>query len=308
MTVEKLKDELRQKKSYFKKGKAWLSEKYGVSIGDVEKAFTELRQEKKSYVKSNPSRTGKLSFFKELMLPKDSFKQPKKSKPKPKVFSENNVLVIGDLHEPFSLDGYLDHCIETYKEFNCNKVIFIGDLIDNHAISYHEHDPDGQSPFGEYMLAVERLKRWYQAFPEAKVTIGNHDQLGVRKVFSAGLPSFWLKSLEQILEAPKSYEFDFHFTIDDVFYTHGTGVSGDNGAMKIANQNRQSAVIGHLHSVSNIKYSASYKDLIFAMTVGCGIDYKQYAFNYGKDIPAKPIVSCGVVLGGKIPVLVPMQL
>ena len=45
-----------------------------------------------------------------------------------------NILVIGDLHEPFCLDGYLDWCLEQYETFNCNQVIFIGDILDNHAL------------------------------------------------------------------------------------------------------------------------------------------------------------------------------
>ena len=44
---------------------------------------------------------------------------------------ETRVLVIGDLHEPFCLDEYLAHCQEVYAKYNCNKVIFIGDVIDN---------------------------------------------------------------------------------------------------------------------------------------------------------------------------------
>ena len=38
-----------------------------------------------------------------------------------------NVLVIGDLHEPFCLDGYLDWCIEQYYAYKCTEVVFIGD-------------------------------------------------------------------------------------------------------------------------------------------------------------------------------------
>ena len=49
-----------------------------------------------------------------------------------------NILVIGDLHEPFCLDGYLEFCIEQYETYNCNQVIFIGDILDNHAFSYQE--------------------------------------------------------------------------------------------------------------------------------------------------------------------------
>ena len=36
-----------------------------------------------------------------------------------------NVLIIGDLHEPFCLDGYLEFCKEQYVKHNCNRVIFI---------------------------------------------------------------------------------------------------------------------------------------------------------------------------------------
>jgi hypothetical protein len=306
--VKNLKETLKSKPSYLKKGKGWLSTHFDVPFENVEKILLELKG-----TSVRPSRS-RMNYFREKVKHSDEtgkmFKPSKiyNIKVKPKKKSDKNVLVIGDLHCPFEEKGYLSHCIQVYNDFECDEVIFIGDLVDLHAISYHEHDPNGKSPYDEYELAVKRLKAWYEAFPTAKVCIGNHDSLIMRKVYSAGLPKNWLKSLEQILEAPDTYKFDMHHEIDGVLYTHGTGVSGDGGAMKIASQNRQSAVIGHLHSISNIKYSASYRDLIFAMTVGCGIDYKQYAFNYGKDIPAKPIVSCGVVMGGKIPVLVPMEL
>ena len=59
------------------------------------------------------------------------------------VKKENRVLVIGDLHEPFCLDRYLDFCKEQYKIHNCNRVVFIGDIIDNHYSSYHETDAEG---------------------------------------------------------------------------------------------------------------------------------------------------------------------
>jgi len=304
--VKDLKQLLETKPSYLKKGKIWLSEKYNIALSEVEKIFNEVKG-----TESRPSRS-RMNYFRDKvkLSEETTYKPPKiyNIKAKPKKKSDKNVLIIGDLHTPFEEKGYLDHCKKVYEDFQCDEVVFIGDLVDLHAISYHEHDPNGKSPYDEYELAVKHLKKWYEAFPTAKVCIGNHDALIMRKVYSAGLPSNWLKSLEQILEAPDTYKFDMHHEIDGVLYTHGTGVSGDNGAMKIATQNRQSAVIGHLHSISNIKYSASYRDIIFAMTVGCGIDYRQYAFNYGKDTPAKPIVSCGVVLSGIIPVIIPMQL
>ena len=61
-----------------------------------------------------------------------------------------NILIIGDLHEPFCLDGYLQFCINTYHHYKCTDVIFIGDIIDNHFSSYHETSPDGLGGVGQW--------------------------------------------------------------------------------------------------------------------------------------------------------------
>ena len=90
---------------------------------------------------------------------------------------ERRILVIGDLHAPFVLEGYLEHCQEVYANYNCNQVIFIGDILDNHAFSYHEPDPDGLSPGSELIMAKKFVKKWYEAFPNADVCIGNHDRM-----------------------------------------------------------------------------------------------------------------------------------
>ena len=57
----------------------------------------------------------------------------------------NNILVVGDLHEPFTRKGYLEFCKSIYYKYNCNEVVFIGDIIDNHYSSFHDTDPDGRS-------------------------------------------------------------------------------------------------------------------------------------------------------------------
>jgi len=73
---------------------------------------------------------------------------------------ERRILVIGDVHAPFVLDGYLDFCKETYAKYNCNQVIFIGDIIDNHYSSFHTSDPDGMGGGDELDYAIEEVKRW----------------------------------------------------------------------------------------------------------------------------------------------------
>lgn len=219
----------------------------------------------------------------------------------------NNVLVIGDTHEPFSKEGYLEFCREQQEKYNCGTVVHIGDLVDNHAVSYHESDSNGKSAGDEYKLALEKCKRWYEVFPNVKICIGNHDALPFRKAFTAGLPSHWLKSYQELFQSPKTWEWDFTHTVNGVIYQHGTGLSGEMASINCARENRQSTVIGHLHTVMNTRFLASYKDLIFGVSVGCGIDHKAYAFAYGKENTRKPVIACSVILDGKLPINIPMD-
>ena len=146
----------------------------------------------------------------------------------------DNVLVIGDPHEPFTKEGYLEFCRKVQEEYDCGTVIHIGDAVDNHAVSYHEKDPEGMSAGDEFNLAIERMKRWYYTFPNVKVCIGNHDALPFRKAFSAGLPKTWLKTYQELLQSPPTWEWDFVHQVNGVIYQHGTGLSGEMAAINAA--------------------------------------------------------------------------
>lgn len=222
--------------------------------------------------------------------------------------SKERVLIVGDLHAPFVHRKYLDFVRQTYNEFLCNRVVFIGDVIDNHAMSYHEHNPDGLSAGYEVLQAQKALKPWGELFPDALVCIGNHDELLYRKAVTYGLPSSAFKGFNEIYKTPSSWNWKLSWTIDNVIYQHGTGTSGENAHRTRALKNRQSTVIGHVHSHAGVVYMASDKDMIFGMNVGCGIDIKSYAMIYGRDFPSRPTLGCGVVLEGSHAFFIPMDL
>ena len=209
-----------------------------------------------------------------------------------------NVLVIGDLHAPFTINGYLEFCKDMHSKYNCNEVVFIGDILDNHFSSYHESDPDGHSAGEELYRAKRQIKLWYNAFPKAKVCIGNHDALPNRKAMTAGVSKYWIKGVGEVLDTPK-WEYAERFVIDDVQYVHGTG-------QKCRNRTKgdlMSTVQGHYHSESYIENLCGIKYKVFAMQIGCGIDVSSYAMAYGRHFP-KPHINCGVVLdGGSLPII-----
>ena len=204
------------------------------------------------------------------------------------------VLAIADLHAPFTHKQFLPFCKKQAKKYQPNEVVFLGDLVDQHATGRWDSDPDGYSAGNEALEADKILSKWYRAFPKAKLCIGNHDERFRRNAFSSGIASRYIVSMRMALRLPDAWGCDFRFKIKSVLYKH-SGKGGIHGHFNSAKAERMSTVIGHLHSVAAVSHSACHEDIIFGMCPGCGIDKDKYAFAYGREMPDKPILACGLV-------------
>lgn len=221
----------------------------------------------------------------------------------------SSVLVVGDTHCPGMLDEYPDFLEDVHRSWKCDTVVFIGDIVDFCAGSYHEFNPAMQSFSDELAAAKRQVSELYRRFPKAVVMTGNHDALPFRKARSAGIPENLLFNLSQILDTP-GWDWKPRYAdhrIDGAVYRHGdTGKGGIHAAYKNAKENFCSVVQGHWHTQFGVEWYACQRDLVFGMQVGCGIDRHELAFEYGRKIVAKPIVGCGVVIDGQHPVCEPM--
>ena len=206
---------------------------------------------------------------------------------------EDRVLVIGDLHEPFCHKDYLKFCKETYEKHNCNRVVFIGDIIDNHYSSYHESSADGFGGKYELDKAIKKLAKWYKAFPNADVTLGNHDRIIIRKAQTSNIPSKWIKEFSEVLETP-NWNFVTDVYYDGVRYVHGDKSGKPRMAVK---RDMVSTVSGHYHTDMYVEWMFGKTRAIFAMAVGCGIDAKSYAMGYMQG-GKKEAIGVGIVIGG----------
>ncbi len=216
------------------------------------------------------------------------------------------VLHIGDLHLPFTHPKYLSFCKRQYKKWNCNKVIFAGDVVDNHGISYHEVEPSAMTATRELKKTQKMIKPWVKAFPKALVTIGNHDSLSKRKAKTHGIPWAHFKELADLYNTPK-WDWQLQFEVDGVLYIHGRGV-GKNAALDTAMKERKSIAMGHSHCWAGVQFNTSSKDRLFGLNSGCGIDVKAYAFEYQRNFSVRPVLGCGVVIDGIQPIFIPMEL
>lgn len=216
----------------------------------------------------------------------------------------SKVLVIGDLHAPAVHPRYMSWLKQIRSQFNTNRTVFIGDIIDWHALSRFEKDPDLPAAGQEYEAAFNIVQEWYEEFHPAVVCIGNHDRRIERIAKSAGIPPRFLRSYSQIWKTPR-WKWVEEIFIDGVHYFHGEGCAGVRPAMNRALQDGVNTVIGHVHSVGGLQQRTSAHRTIWGMDVGCGVDTDALQFAYAKAFATKPVLSCGVVING-VPQWIPM--
>lgn len=224
--------------------------------------------------------------------------------------SNEVVLVIPDLQIPFEHKDSIDFLQAAVDYYEPSRIVQIGDLIDAHALGAYDHDPDGYSAGKEFKKARRRLERFYDAFPEVEMVLGNHDDRLYRAAFSAGIPRGCVRDLPEVLGFPEGWSLQEDVVIDGVVYEHGDkfGNGSGEGAFKRAiDSNMASTVFGHFHSGAGVRWFANKRYLHFAFNVGCLMDTHTYAAAYGKKFINKPILGCGVVEYG-IPQFVPMVL
>jgi hypothetical protein len=146
--------------------------------------------------------------------------------------------------------------------------MFMGDVADFQAISFHANNPNCPGVTDEYLLAKQCIQRWRRAFPKAKVCIGNHDERVIRLAESVNIPTKFLRDFSEIWKT-SGWEWDYDFIIDNVYYFHGTGNGGTHPAWNVMSKQLMSVVMGHLHSRAGIKWKVNPQKRIFGMDVGC---------------------------------------
>ena len=207
------------------------------------------------------------------------------------------VLVIGDVHEPAAHPGYLAFCQHLEEKWQPDRVVFIGDLLDMHAVSFHASEPDALGAEDEAEQTRRLVAAWHEAFPSATVTIGNHDERVHRMASSVNIPARFIRKFADVWGTP-TWKWVRDVVIDKVTYVHGTGFGGATPALNAAKKSMGSIVCGHVHSVGGVHWAAGPTARIFGLDTGCGVDIEHAAMRYGRNMLTKPILSAGVVIDG----------
>jgi predicted phosphodiesterase len=208
------------------------------------------------------------------------------------------ILIAGDTHLPFVRKGYLQFLKDLRKKYRCNMILHIGDVVDSHSISFHEHHPELPNSLDEYKQAFEMVKEWKVVFPKMLVVIGNHDSRIIRLANSVNIPSQMLKTYQEIWETP-GWNWQWSFDIDNIHYVHGHNSGGGLWpAYNMMRKTAQSCVCGHYHSAAGLKYLVNHNARLFGLDVGAGCDDNQLAFAYNQFNAIRSVMSAAVILDG----------
>jgi predicted phosphodiesterase len=221
--------------------------------------------------------------------------------------NHKRILVISDMHLPYQHKDSIKFLKEIKKEFKPDTTISIGDLLDQHALSFHDSSPELYSAGHELDKAKEYVKELESVFPKLTEVDSNHSSMIYRRALKHGLPRAYLKDYGDFLETKKwKWVDDLTLTMSNgqrCFFTHGRSAD----VLKVSQTMGMSCVQGHYHTKFVISWWANPDNLFFGMNVGCLIDQKSMAFNYAKNFRTRFIIGCGIIING-IPRLLPMVL
>ena len=221
--------------------------------------------------------------------------------------NHKRILVISDMHIPYHHKDSIKFLKEIKKEFKPDTIINIGDSLDFHAISMHEHNPDLFSAGYELKEARKYVKELEDIFPVVTEVDSNHSSLVYRRALKFGMSKEFLRDYGDFLGTKKwKWIDDLTLTMSNgqrCFFTHGKSAE----VIKTSQAYSMNTVQGHYHTKFTISYWANPDNIFWAMNVGCLINQKSMAFDYAKNFRTRFIVGCGIILNG-IPRLLPMVL
>lgn len=217
-----------------------------------------------------------------------------------------NIIGLGDLHAPWMHPQAVDFITAVVKKYGYDLAFCTGDETDGNAISFHGFNPELPSAGHELTLAIEQLKPLYKLFPKLLLASSNHGDLLARKMKHHGLPMRALRSMNEILECPAGWKWDFEHIIQmnngKKFLLHH---SYSANILAASQQRGISCVFGHHHSSMSIQYWQNYDDLFFAAFAGCLVDPISLAMAYAKNSMKRPVLGLLRIEDG-IPHIIPM--
>jgi hypothetical protein len=226
-----------------------------------------------------------------------------------KRFDNKRVLAFSCLHAPYHHKDSLEFLSAVKAEYDPDRILNLGDEVDNQAIKFWPKDPDLFSAGRELKEARKALKKLEVIYPRMDIVKSNHGSLVHRRVIAAGLPRGLIKSYNSIYGIGPGWKWhtDLNLTMSDRspwYFCHGKRTNALNMSKALGCNTAQ----GHYHNSFLVSSWMNTRNTMYwGVQVGTLIDDSSYSYNYNKASVFRPMLGCCVILDG-VPRLVPMSL
>jgi len=220
------------------------------------------------------------------------------------------VIVVSDTQAPFQHPKTLEHLLRTrdkyVKLYPKKRVrwVHIGDEVDWKHLKYASIN-DPHTAEQQHELSLKFLHSLYKEIPIARVCHSNHVMDRFQYAAEKGaVPSFMLKTIPDILEAPIGWRWAHEWIIDGVKYVHGHKFKGVHPYHNALKDVWCSVVMGH-HPKFGVVYKMVNGQMFFGMGVGAmtisdrAKSLMAYGMAYSRKYSAEMPLGIGVVVDGR---------
>jgi len=221
------------------------------------------------------------------------------------------IIVVPDLHIPYHHPDAFKFIEKLVDDAPADYVVVnLGDEVDNHAISFHDADPNLDSAGAELVKSRRAIEELHAIVPSMLLCHSNHGSLHYRRAKAHGIPVEFLRTYREVLFPNGggdmwewSYSHTLRTPLGSVLFKHQC--TGD--PRSAAAHEGTNLVVGHNHGRFDLSYGASHQRLYWGATAGCLLDRESLAFAYGRETANKPILGAMIIVDG-IPHHIPMVL
>ena len=221
------------------------------------------------------------------------------------------IIVIPDLHMPYHHQDafvFIKSIVDVAP--SDATIVNLGDEVDNHAISFHDADPNLDSAGAELVKSRKAIEELHRIVPRQLLCHSNHGSLHYRRAKAHGIPVEFLRTYREVLfpdgggaQWEWAYSHTLKTALGDVLFKHQCAGDPRNAAA----HEGTNLVVGHNHGRFDLSYGASKQRLYWGATAGCLLDRESLAFAYGRECAHKPILGAMIIVEG-VPFHIPMVL
>jgi len=168
------------------------------------------------------------------------------------VTRSRSVLVVSDCHVPYQDLAAWNTCLAAIKATSPTDVVVIGDFLDGYPISNFPKSPDRRADLKYEIDAANReLDKLQKIAGKAAIhyTCGNHENRLVRFIEKQAPEFHGLVTMPELLKIKQRgihwVDYQKHFNIGKISYTHDVGYSGKNAVGQSLAAFGHSLVFGH---------------------------------------------------------------